>query len=61
MEPLTKAELRGIQEMRKLKGQCGTWNDGKARITWVWHGDTLKTLEIQAATYIGETDRVEQS
>ena len=60
MEPLTKAEEKGIREQRKLRGQCGTWNDGKARVTWVWQGSTLKAVEIQASVFIGEQDEVGQ-
>ena len=50
--PLTVAERRGIEEMRRLRGQWQTWVDGKAKITWVWRNEELLRLDIEASRLI---------
>ena len=52
--PVTLPEKRGLEEMRRLLGRAGTWNDGKARVTWVWQGEMLKLLTLEASKLIEE-------
>jgi hypothetical protein len=50
--PLSKEEMAGLLEMRRLLKSLRKYGDEHCDVTWTWHGEKLKRLIVNHSVLV---------